>query len=188
MRTFDALRHCSCIWDVTSDRYGNRVVERTYASRTITRTPVKIEFAESDLVHFEGRALRFQNINGEDILLYPGMVVMPRADGAFALVDLRDVRLTFDPIQFVEEEAVPLDAQVAGQTWAKVNKNGTPDLRFKGNYNIPICLYARIVLTSAGGIEEEYQFSNAKLAASFADAFTNYQRALVTGAGPRPAT
>lgn len=178
VRAFETIRGCSRIWDVTSDRIGNRVVERSYASRTITRTPVKLDFAGSDLVRFAGRAMQFQNINGEDILIYPGMVIMPRADGAFALIDLREIKLDFNTMQFVEEETVPSDTQVVGQTWAKVNKNGTPDLRFRANYQIPLCLYGRLVITSPGGIEEEYQFSNALATGEFAHAFQAYQSAL----------
>ena len=178
VRAFEALRGCARIWDVTSDRIGNRVVERSYASRTITRTPVKLDFAESDLVRFAGRAMQFQNINGEDILIYPGIVLMPRADGAFALIDLREIKRDFNTMQFVEEETVPSDTQVVGQTWAKVNKNGTPDLRFKANYQIPLCLYGRFVITSPGGIEEEYQFSNASATGEFAHAFQACQSAL----------
>lgn len=180
VRAFEALRGCARIWDITSDRIGNRVVERSYASRTLTRTLVKLDFAGSDLVRFAGRAMQFQNINGEDILIYPGVVLMPRADGAFALIDLREIKLDFNAMQFVEAETVPSDTQVVGQTWAKVNKNGTPDLRFKANYQIPLCLYGRFVITSPGGVEEEYQFSNASATGEFARAFQTYQSALAT--------
>ena len=122
--------------------------------------------------------MRFQNVNGEDILLYPGMAVMPRADGAFALIDLRELSLEFVALRFIEEEAVPGDTQVVDQAWAKSNKDGSPDLRFKGNYSIPVCLYGRLLFTSPGGIEEEYQFSNAEAAGNFARAFGAYQVAL----------
>ena len=146
IRAFEALRGCGQIWDITSDRIGNRVIERSYASRTITRTPVKLDFADSDLVRFAGRAMQFENINGENILIYPGVALMPRADGAFGLIDLREIKIDFNAMQFVEQESVPSDTQVVGQTWAKVNKNGTPDLRFKANYQRPLCLYGRLFL------------------------------------------
>lgn len=178
VRAFDALRTCAKIWDITSDRIANRVVERSYAARTLTRTVVRLDFADSDLVRFAGRAMQFQNINGEDILIYPGVVLMPRADGAFALIDLREIELDYSPMQFVEDEAVPPDSQVVGQTWAKVNKDGRPDLRFRDNRQIPLCLYGKMLITSPGGVEEEYQFSNSNAAAEFARAFHSYQSAL----------
>jgi len=180
VRQFEILRGCARIWDITSDRIGNRVVERSYASRSITRTPVTLEFSTSDLVRFEGRAMRFQNVNGEDILIFPGVALMPREDGAFALIDLREIDLAFAAAQFVEDEAVPGDSQVVGYTWAKVNKNGSPDLRFRDNYQIPLCLYGRMVFTTPGGVEEEYQFSNAAAAGEFARAFDAYRSALAS--------
>ncbi len=178
VRAFDALRGSAKIWDITSDRHGNRVVERSYASRQILRTPTTLDYAGSDLVRFDGRAMRFGNVNGEDILIYPGVVVMPRDDGAFALVDLREVELISHDLQFVEEDPVPPDTQIAGYTWAKVNKDGSPDRRFNGNYQIPLAVYGRLLFLTAGGIEEEYQFSNTSAVVEFTRAFKAYQAAL----------
>lgn len=178
VRAFDILRTSHRVWDITSDRNTDRVLERTSAYRILTRDPVKVDFSTSDLVKFEGRPMRFQNVNGEDILIYPGVAIMPRADGAFALIDLRDLSLEYNAARFIEEEAVPRDAQVVDQTWAKTNKDGSPDRRFNNNYAIPVCLYGRLVFTSSAGIEEEYQFSNAEAGGNFARAFSAYQQAL----------
>jgi hypothetical protein len=178
VRAFETLGSSAKIWDVTSDRDTHRIVERTSASRVLTRHPAAVEFSSSDLVRFKGRAMRFQNVNGEDFLLFPGMAIMPRSDGAFALIDLRELGIEFQAVQFIEEEVVPPDSQIVGETWAKVNKNGTPDLRFRDNYRIPICLYGRLLLTSPGGVEEEYQFSNAQAAANYSRAFHAYKAAL----------
>lgn len=178
VRAFETLKASKLIWDITSDRNTNRVIERTSATRTVTRTPVKLDYSSSDLVRFAGRAIQFQNVNGEDIMIYPGVVLMPRGDGAFALIELRDIDLRFKASQFVEEEGVPADAQVTGHTWAKVNKDGSPDRRFANNYQIPIVLYGTLVFTSPNGVEEEYQFSNAQAAADFSTAFDRYKAAL----------
>lgn len=178
VRAFEVLRGSAAIWDITSDRHGDRVIERSYASRTITRHRVALDYSATDLVRFDGQAMRFENVNGEAILIYPGMVLMPRADGAFALIDLREIRLEFAATQFVEDEAVPSDSQVVHYTWAKVNKDGTPDRRFRDNYQIPVCLYGRLMFASPGGVQEEYQFSNVNAAGEFARAFDAYQAAL----------
>jgi hypothetical protein len=178
VRAFDALRASTVIWDVTSDRAANRFVERTMATRSLLRTPVALDYATSELIKFEGRAMRFENANGEPILIYPGMMMMPRADGAFALIDLREVRLDSSLVQFVEGETVPADSEVVGYTWAKVNKDGSPDRRFRDNYQIPVCAYGCLNFTSEGGVMEEYQFSKADAALAFARAFQAYQAAL----------
>jgi hypothetical protein len=178
VRAFEALRRSEAIWDITSDRDTDRVRERSAASRMLDRKTVAIDFSASDLVRFSGQAMRFGNVNGEDILIYPGVVIMPRADGAFALIELREVELEYQRVNFVEDEAVPSDVAVVGQTWAKVNKNGSRDLRFRDNYQIPIVQYGRLLFTSPGGVQEEYQFSNAGAANEFGRAYNAYKSAL----------
>lgn len=178
VRAFEALRLCQKIWDVTSDRANNRYVQRTLASRGVLRAPVTLDYATSDLLQFDGQAMRFGNVNGEPIMIYPSMVMMPRQDGAFALVDLREVRLAYEQSSFHEEDGVPEDSELAGYTWAKCNKDGSPDRRFASNYQIPICLYGTLEFSSEGGILEEYQFSNAAAALEFGRIFHDYQSAL----------
>jgi hypothetical protein len=56
-----------------------------------------------------------------------------------------------------------------------VNKNGTPDKRFKNNYQIPVVEYGRLNFSSAKGINEEYQISNFEFAKEFAHAFHEYK-------------
>jgi hypothetical protein len=191
VRAYESLRSCTIVWDVTSDRDTNRVAERTSATRVVERRPVSLDYSKSELVRFGGRALRFANANGEDILIYPGVILMQRSDGAFALLDLRDVQVDFEGVNFIEEEKVPSDSEIVRHTWAKVNKDGSPDRRFRDNYQIPVCFYGRIKLTSPTGLTEEYQFSNASAAFAFGRAFGGYQgalRALGDTAGlPRPA-
>ncbi|MGB0913074.1 MAG: hypothetical protein ACPGSW_05780, partial [Phaeobacter italicus] len=60
----------------------------------------------------------------------------------------------------------------------KTNKDGSPDRRFKENYQIPICLYGQIALRSQSGVTEEYLVSNAQSAHAFVEATQVYQKAL----------
>ena len=46
------------------------------------------------------------------------------------------------------------------QAWAKANKNGSRDMRFVNNHQIPIVRYASLTLKSESGLWEEFQFSN----------------------------
>ena len=57
VRAYDTLRTSVFVWDVTSDRDANRVAERTTATRVLDRRPVKFDYAKSDLIRFNGRAL-----------------------------------------------------------------------------------------------------------------------------------
>jgi hypothetical protein len=178
VRAFDALKLSVKKWDVTADRSTNQFVERTLAHRNVNRHLVTFEFSSTDLIRFSGRAMRFENINGDDILIYPGVAVIPRADGVFALIDIRELQVTVDGVRFHETEGVPQDAKVVGQTWAKTNKDGSPDKRFNENYQIPICLYGQIAFRSPTGVTEEYMVSDANAALAFVEAVNIYKNAL----------
>lgn len=174
VRLFEALRQSAKKWDVTSHRAASRVIDRH---------PVRLEFSATDLIRFPGRAMRFENVNGDDILIYPGVAVIPRADGAFALIDIRELSISAANSPFQEEDGVPKDAEVIGHTWAKANKDGSPDRRFKDNHQIPICRYGRLAFQSGSGVTEEYMFSNAAAAEAFAAAVSRYQAALAVSEG-----
>lgn len=178
VRAFDVLKSSVKKWDITADKPTDQFAERTLATRSVNRHPVTFDFSSTDLIQFTGRAMRFENINGDDILLYPGVAVIPRVDGAFALIDLRELQISAEHRGFHEEDSVPSDASVAGHTWAKTNKNGSPDRRFKDNYQIPICVYGNITFQSQTGITEEYMVSNADAAQAFAEAVKHYQVSL----------
>jgi hypothetical protein len=75
---------------------------------------------------------------------------------------------------FQEEEGVPADSRVIGQTWAKANKDGSRDQRFAENYQIPIAQYGALALKSQNGLWEEFQFSNVQKLVNFANALNTF--------------
>ena len=115
----------------------------------------------------------------------PGVAVIPRADGVFALIDIRELKIDIEGVRFHETEGVPNDAEVVGHTWARRNKDGSPDRRFKENYQvIPICFYGQIAFRSQTGVTEEYMVSNAKAALAFVEAVQVYQKVLAETDAP----
>lgn len=89
---------------------------------------------------------------------------------------MNELKLEQKEVKFIETGSVPGDTKVIGNTWAKVNMNGSPDRRFKDNYQIPIVRYGDISLSSATGLNEEYEFSNYESSEEFAKSFTAYQK------------
>lgn len=176
--SYEQLRQSSTAWDVTADRATKRVVERTTANRVIDRRSIRLDYSQSELIRFQGKALRLPNSINEDLLIYPGLILMERADGVFALIDIRDVALQHGSVNFIEEQPVPPDSVVVGHTWAKANKDGSPDRRFSSNYQIPICQYGLLRFASRSGLCEEYQFSNAHAAVNFGSAFDRLKSAI----------
>lgn len=175
---FSVLAGCEKVWDHVADQDVDRPRERSTASRAITRVPVKLELARDGVLDSQGEVPRFGNANGEDIYLYPALLLMPGRDGDFALIELAEVHLNFEAIRFIEDDPIPSDAEVVGQAWAKANKDGSRDQRFKDNRQIPICLYGGLRLTSPTGLNEEYALSDAKKLLAFGTAYDAHMAAL----------
>lgn len=128
------------------------------AARGVRRIPARATnklpfFVESNVQPF-GLKLRKQRV----YFLPDKVLVVARTDvGAISYADLD---MDFGMSHFVETDPVPKDAKVIGQTWLKVNKNGTPDKRFKNNKQVPICEYGSVLVTSNSGLHIELMCSN----------------------------
>lgn len=175
---FEALRTCERIWDITATVATNRRAERTIATQAISRSPVKFDLVTPSIVKTEHKALRLGNVAGRDIQVFPGFVMMRDGGGDFALIEYGEVDLRFAQSRFIEEERVPSDSDVVGQTWKKANKDGSPDRRFKDNSRIPIVGYGEVMLGSPTGLFEAYMFSSMGKSAAFAEAFNVHRRTL----------
>ena len=98
----------------------------------------------------------------ENLIFFPDklLIIQGRKIGA---LNYSDITASASTTRFIEDEAVPKDARVVGQTWKYVNKSGGPDMRFKNNKQIPICLYGKLHLQSLSGLNTVIMFSNADL-------------------------
>ena len=178
VRSFDALIGCEKVWDITASVATNRFVERTTADNLVTRKLVALSVTSSEIIDTNHKALRITNANGSDIFIYPGFVMLPSTSSDFALVDVRELQVNLSQTRFHEEENVPHDSEVIGQTWKKANKDGSRDRRFANNYQIPIVRYGEIEFRSSTGLWEVYEFSSCSLAFAFGQALIEYQKAV----------
>ncbi|MGA7454711.1 MAG: DUF4236 domain-containing protein [Rhodoplanes sp.] len=178
VRAYESLRGCAAIWDITNTVIANRRVLRTTADELVNRNRVQLEFGTSAIIMSKYQALVLGNANGEDIYIYPGFVMMRSPGQDFALIDVRDLVLELRLSRFFEEEQVPSDSEVVGYTWAKTNRDGSPDRRFRDNYQIPVVQYAQLWFRSPTGLQEAYLISNFGTTEAFVAAFREYQMAL----------
>ncbi|MBK7554581.1 MAG: DUF4236 domain-containing protein [Flavobacteriales bacterium] len=173
---FRDLASCEAIWDITASVDVDRSATRSAASTTISRRPVKFKEASIDVIQYPLGVMHLANANGGDLYIYPAFVALVSSRSKFGLIDLKDLRFAYHTQRFVESEKVPSDAIVYEHTCAKVNKNGSPDKRFKGNYQIPICTYGVMRFSSASGLNEAYQLSSERKSEAFANALSAYLR------------
>lgn len=177
-QAFGLLQKSHKKWDLTSSRATNQYRERTAAANTVTRSEINIQEKHLPILRTQSPAISFNNINGGDLYLYPGFLIIYESKNDFAIINYCDIEVLYRQSQFIETEKVPADAKITGHTWFKVNKDGSPDKRFASNYQIPIALYGEIHFSSKTGLNERYSFSNNESAMLFHKAITSYTECL----------
>lgn len=176
---FVGLSRSQRIWDNVAHRATHRIAERTTASRIVDLKPVRFELDRCGVIDAPMTVPKMANANGGDLYFYPGFLIYHASTTNYALVEYAELDMHVRRNQFHEESRPPTDAQQVGTTWAKANKDGTPDRRFNDNYAIPVMQYAIITLQTASGLNEEYMVSNVNAAEVFAaawDAMCSAQR------------
>ena len=102
------------------------------------------------------------------LFLLPDMILYLQGK-TFANIPYETFSVKQGTTRFIEDDPVPGDALVVGQTWRYVNKNGGPDRRFNNNRQLPVAQYGVLELVSSGGLNIHLNTSSAEKAASFAN-------------------
>ncbi len=173
--TFAILSESQKVWNVLTETAIDRVAERSNADTAVNRTPVQLSLNSCDLIRWEQKVPHLPNRTGGDMFIYPGFILYRASKQAFALIDSRDVTLRFVSTRFTETDPVPSDSQIVGRTWDKCNKDGSPDRRFRDNYQIPVVNYGTLLFGSRDGLDVRYICSNPALAQEFVKAWTAFQ-------------
>lgn len=119
---------------------------------------------------------------GKQVLyFFPDRLLIADSSGIGA-VSYKELQLRIEPVRFIEDRPVPADAEVVDHTWRYLNKNGTPDKRFRDNRQIPICLYSEMHFTTSSGLNEMLIASRPALAKYF-DEHLSYIKARVPEEG-----
>ncbi len=155
-------------WQVLTETFNSNRKVNAGAGRSIKRVPCVIKKGKPYYIDTNVDTIQINLANKETLIILPDKVFFVRKR-KIGTIDYTDFRISVSEVRFIEEEAVPRDAQVVGQTWKYVNKNGTPDRRFSNNRQIPICLYGQVFLRSQSGLDVELQISNVQNARDFAE-------------------
>lgn len=94
----------------------------------------------------------------ETLIFFPDKLFVLQGSKVGAL-NYEDISVDAGATRFVEDQSVPKDAQVVGQTWRYVNKSGGLDKRFKNNRQLPVCLYGELALHSDQGLNTVIMYS-----------------------------
>ena len=155
-------------WQILTEQFNSNRKVNAGAGRNIKRTICRIDKSCPFFIKTNVDTVQILLHNNERLIILPDRLFFVRKRKVGA-IDYSDLRISTSSIQFVEDEPIPKDSQVVGHTWQYVNKNGTPDLRFKNNKQIPVCLYGQVLLRSSSSLNVELQVSNTKSASDFAE-------------------
>lgn len=173
-KIFRDLAASHFIWDISSiieNDLSRRRTTRSNAANSYERNRVHFELSKSGIFETDVAVPLLGNFNGAQMMLHPGFLHIPQGPEGFSLIDFQQIEIDVLRTRFVEEEEVPSDANVVSQVWAKANKDGSPDQRFNQNYQIPVCEYAEVTLSTFTGLREKYLVSNVMAAERFVSAF-----------------
>lgn len=163
-----SLNSSKKLWQLTS--YSNVTNKKMTAGadRLVDRHSIKIK---KDTPKFLKTNMTFVHLvlGKEQIYLLPDRAIVIRGTKIGSL-SYDDIRISASDYEFIEAQAVPSDCEVIGNTWLKVNKDGTPDRRFKENCQIPVCKYGLIKLQTSARMDIRICCSNPKLLQNFKSA------------------
>lgn len=152
------ITNCKKVWRIVQT---SKVINRKYAAG-VSNTVHRITCKASTRVPFpfktNTRIASFKS-KKETLLFLPDKLFIIQGSKIGAL-NYNEISIQYHTTRFLEDEAIPRDAQVVGQTWKYSNVSGGPDRRFKNNKTFPLCRYGELVLTSTSGLNTVIMYSN----------------------------
>jgi hypothetical protein len=99
---FAALTGAANIWDTVATQKTDQFRQRTRATQSLERNPVRFCFDQLDILTCEWEVPRLRNANGGDMFLYPGFLVYHISRDAFSTIDFSDIEIHCEPSRFIE--------------------------------------------------------------------------------------
>jgi hypothetical protein len=174
---FDGLSNCFGKWHVEA---GGAVRDLTIwrrnagATHIVRKKPTTLTYKLPSVIRSNVTPPALHA--GKQIIYFLPDVALVEDGNRIGAIGYPDLHIRWQDSNFIEEGSVPSDAQVVGRTWKHPNKSGGPDRRFRNNYQIPICRYEVMHLTSPSGLNELVEFSKTGVASPFASAVKTMPR------------
>jgi hypothetical protein len=188
LAAFDEISKSQRSWVVQMTQQIDRVKARSAAGTAVVPKTASLGRRADALVDTNDLPLALTIQNGRaTAYFYPGFILVVSAAGSdFAVLDLTELAIAHCGARFTETQVVPTDAAMVGKVWAKTNKNGTRDRRFKHNRELPVMLYGEISLSGRGGLNEVFMFSRNEACREFVSAVMDLKRILASATRGNP--
>lgn len=173
---FEKLASVSRVWNVDTAQHTDDWKHNAGVGQLVTRQNANLSYSVPRVVKTN---LPVPAIIGgrQNLHFFPDVVLIVEGKRVGA-VSYDQLSVTWNTTIFVENDAVPSDAEVVGHTWRFVNKNGGPDRRFNNNRQLPKVRYLEMELKGPERLQKIIQFSRVLGHAEF-DAALSALRGLV---------
>jgi DnaJ-domain-containing protein 1 len=165
---FSRFAACRGVWHVP---HGSRHPERAkeigataplhrYRIKPDLSTPPRVRCNLKVPVLYAGRM---------SFYFFPDLVYVYGAQ-KISVIEYDEIAAQATRHHYMEEDEVPSDACIAGSTWRHVHPDGTKDLHYHNNYQVPIVIYGELRLTGPKELDAFYQCSQPEAAGALAAA------------------
>jgi hypothetical protein len=170
VESFNTLRHCNGIANLPAfepERRGPRQGGGPPQRPALFPPPERCEGVKTDVA-----PLHLRNGSGEDLLFFPGFLLLRSGEGHLALVDIRELKLSvLDPP--AAAQPVPASREAPGP--------GISTLPVGARMERVTARPARLLMTSDTGLREIFDIGDRKRCAAFVEAMAGYRANLPDG-------
>jgi len=173
-----ALQQANAIWLITSATRVDDTRRNAGAGTSVDRVPARVHAWAPVPVNVYAGCVETPEMR---LVFLPDALLVVTRDATWP-IPYESLEVTTHERRFAEEGPRPLDAQQDGSTWRYVCKDGSPDLRFSDNVQIPWLVYCNLSLRAQSGWQTTLQLSRPALAQQAAEALKKLSR----GVRPTP--
>ena len=173
-------RMCSktTIWEVLYSSVNANSKYHGGAENSVGRWPIAVKTIKAKKktgiglnIRFDVPTLLVQGVSYKILFIPDGLLI--QSGKLITTYTYDELTLKASTTRFVDSFPIAHDAEIVEYTWQYVNQNGSPDARFKDNYQRPVCIYGELIATASGHTFTVLT-SGKSIARYFAATYRNY--------------
>lgn len=158
---FVAINSCKDLYHVKGATSGLRA--RTNAGSTQNLQMDRIKVLRDPVAHIKSNIICFfVRLKGLEVYILPDITIIVKNRKNIKVIATSTIRVHYHTQNVIWRKRVPADSVVVGKTWQNVNNDGSRDRRFKDNYQVPICRFGVLEISSPEGLHLVIYGSNAE--------------------------
>ena len=129
--------------------------------RIINRTPINFYEGTDEVVETNAPSYTLEASNMKLVFLPDSLFI--KQGSKMTALSFSEINVNLSKAVFLEDEKVPKDTTALGKTYEHVNKDGSPDKRYKKNRQLNLVEYGVLSLDKSPGLELMIVFSDTVL-------------------------